>query len=380
MSKVGTTYPAEWLDITDPRSGIAVKQLTNHRAHSHHLYFTNPGWYDGGRRLLISSDRGNRTNLFGMDLESGEITQITNLDPLSPTNSVVFLQATVNPTRAEAYFWYGYDAVAIDLHTYKTHTIWTRPETHFGSMMNCSADGLYVCAGITEDLSAHFKIDYLRGYVGFDETWEYGPDSRIVKIPIDGGQTDTIRQENTWIGHVNTSPTQPSVLTFCHEGPWEKVDNRIWGMDIDSGEAWHIRPREVDSENIGHEYWHADGIHVGYHGGRPDGSRLFGRIRFDNSDKLEVQFPHETGHIHSNDFDLIVGDGGNEVRLWKWNGTAFNGPRVLCEHRSSGHIQQTHVHPRFTPDGSHVLFTSDVSGYGNVYLAKVPKFESLPEL
>jgi oligogalacturonide lyase len=43
-------------------------------------------------------------------------------------------------------------------------------------------------------------------------------------------------------------------------------------------------------------------------------------------------------------------------------------------------IQQLHVHPRFSPDGRHVLFTSDVSGYGNVYLAEVPEFASLPQV
>jgi oligogalacturonide lyase len=53
---------------------------------------------------------------------------------------------------------------------------------------------------------------------------------------------------------------------------------------------------------------------------------------------------------------------------------------VLCEHRSSKHIQQVHVHPRFSPDGGEVLYTSDVSGYGNLYLVDVPAFETLPKL
>lgn len=44
------------------------------------------------------------------------------------------------------------------------------------------------------------------------------------------------------------------------------------------------------------------------------------------------------------------------------------------------HIQQTHVHPRFSPDGSYVIFTSDVSGYGKVYKVDVPEFDSLPIL
>ena len=36
------------------------------------------------------------------------------------------------------------------------------------------------------------------------------------------------------------------------------------------------------------------------------------------------------------------------------------------------------MHPRFNADGSQVVFTSDVSGYGNVYLCDVPAFETLP--
>ena len=51
-----------------------------------------------------------------------------------------------------------------------------------------------------------------------------------------------------------------------------------------------------------------------------------------------------------------------------------DGPRVLYEHRSSFHIQQVQVHPRFGSDGRQVLFTSDISRYGNVYLAEVPEF------
>ncbi|HNZ40249.1 MAG TPA: oligogalacturonide lyase, partial [Candidatus Latescibacteria bacterium] len=58
----------------------------------------------------------------------------------------------------------------------------------------------------------------------------------------------------------------------------------------------------------------------------------------------------------------------------------FGPPRVLCRHRCSSHIQQLHVHPRFNPAGTQVLFTSDMSGYGNVYLADVPDVDKLPDV
>jgi len=375
----GRVWPAEWKTLEDPISGVEVRQLTDYKGHSHHLYFTNPGWYAGGRKLLFGSDRENRTNLFSLDLTSGEITQLTDLEPLPPPHETGFLATCLNPQGTEAYFYYGRSVVALDLASLDLRTLWETPEGFRRSMLNCTADGRSLCAGIFEDLSGRFRIDYGRGYIGFRETWEARPLSRIVCIATDGSGAEAVWEERYWIGHVNTSPTQSNLLTFCHEGPWDKVDNRIWGLDLSTGKAWRIRPRE-GQEAVGHEYWLDDGVTVGYHGRWPDGRKLFGRIRHDNSDRLETTTPHETGHMHSNDFTLIVGDGRPYVRLWRRRGEEFDGPRILAEHRSSFHIQKVHVHPRFSPDGSEVLFTSDRTGYGNLYLVEVTDFESLPRI
>lgn len=375
---IGRVWSPEWKDYNDPISGVNIRQLTNYKGHSNHLYFTNPGWYYDDQKLLFGSDREDRTNLFSIDLKTGEITQLTDLEPIEPPRETQFLSACVNLIRNEVYFWYDRQIIALELEPLEMRTLWQMPEGFMRSMLNCTADGKYVCAGIFEDLSDRIRIDYSRGYVGFGETFEAHPLSEIVCIATDGSGAQSVWEEKNWIGHVNTSPTQANLITFCHEGPWDKVDNRIWVLDLNTREAWILRPRE-ENESVGHEYWHADGIHIGYHGRWSDGRKFFGKIRYDNADGVEVSFPHETGHIHSNDFSMIVGDGGKIVRLWQWNGKEFDGPRVLCEHRSSFHIQQVHVHPRFSPDGKQVLFTSDVSGYGNLYLVKVPEFGSLPE-
>jgi hypothetical protein len=63
---------SEMKTYIDRASGVEVTQLTDHRGHSHHFYFTNPGWYAQGRKLLFASDRNNRTNLFGVDLVTGD--------------------------------------------------------------------------------------------------------------------------------------------------------------------------------------------------------------------------------------------------------------------------------------------------------------------
>ena len=50
-----------------------MRRLTAYRGHSHHFYFTNLGWYDGGRRLLISSDREDRN----LNLATGLVFKLT---------------------------------------------------------------------------------------------------------------------------------------------------------------------------------------------------------------------------------------------------------------------------------------------------------------
>ena len=57
------TMQSEKKTYIDRASGVEVTQLTEHKGHSHHFYFTNSGWYAQGRKLLFASDRNNRTNL-----------------------------------------------------------------------------------------------------------------------------------------------------------------------------------------------------------------------------------------------------------------------------------------------------------------------------
>ena len=85
----------------DGTSGVEVTQLTDYKGHSHHFYFTNPGWYAEGRKLLFCSDRNNRTNLFGIELETGEIEQLTDLEPVPLPREVECLRAAKNPINDE---------------------------------------------------------------------------------------------------------------------------------------------------------------------------------------------------------------------------------------------------------------------------------------
>ncbi len=374
----GTRFPAERRTFHDPATGSRITQLTDHKAHSYPLYFTNSGWWDGGRQLLFASDRGNMSNLYSLELVSGEITQLTDRGQPSETS---LLFSSLNPQREEAYYWYGRTLIALELRSTRERTLYTAPEGFATNMTSVGADGQSVYTGLYEDLSARFRVDLLRGYVGFREYWQAQPLSRVVRIDVEQARAETILEERHWIGHVNASPTQPHLLTYCHEGPWDEVDNRVWGLDTVSGRSWPIVPA-APGARVGHEYWFADGIHLGYHGKTATRDAFFGSVRFDNSEHVESAFPYHSQHVHSNRLELIVGDGDRDrpqLLLWRYRNGVFDPPRKLADHNSAAHVQITHVHPRFTPDDTQVLYASDASGYGNLYLVDVPALETLPE-
>lgn len=385
----GKTWPSEKRIFKDAITGVSITQLTSYLSHHFHLYFTNDGFYDDGRRLLIGSERENALNLYSLHMESGELTQLTDLSPSAAKG----IQGTyINPQRHEAYFTLDQSIIALNLDTYEEHSLFTLPDGYDFSNLSVTADGRTICFALSEDVSDRIAANLGQGYGGFEEIEEARPHSQIWVLDIDTKRAKVLHEEQRWIGHVNTSPTQNHILTFCHEGPWEKVDHRIWALNRETGEVWKVRAGD-GKQYAGHEYWHADGVRIGYHGftesiERADG-KFIGSIQFDNAGAEEYAFPYQNMHIHSNDAELIIGDGQQSsaypggtdqdyIFIWKKEQDRMNGPRRLCRHRGSFQTQHVHVHPRFSPDRSHVLFTSDMSGYGQVYVAEVPDFASLP--
>jgi len=375
------SFPPEGRQFEDPRTGARIRQLTDWRAHSYHLYFTHLDRWDDGRRMLIGSERHNAPNLYSVELDSGELTRLTDFGPHDEPGLIT---AFANPRRDEAYLTLnGAKLLAVDLPKARTRVLYTAPDGYRLAMHSCTADGQTVCIATNQDLAGRIRMDLGHGYIGFREYWAARPHCQIVAVPVDGGPARVVHEEDRWLTHVNTSPTLPNVLTFCHEGPWEVVEQRMWALELSSGTARPLRPQE-SGEAIGHEYWFADGERVGYHGRVAGRGPRYGWVRYDGSDGVEYDFPAGSTHFHSRDETLIVGDGSRtepRLLLWRLGPDGYEPPRVLAEHRGSFHTQVLHVHPRLVQDADgelRVVYTADTNGYGNVFIADVGDVGALP--
>lgn len=376
-------YPPEAKVFQDRVSGLSIRQLTSFKGHSQHPYFTDDGWFDNDRKMLFIADRNNARNLYCIDIDSGEISRLTNMPSHGPDLSSPM---AVNHAYNETYYQYNGCVYALNLDTLDTRPLYIVPKGYSFGGARPSANGKYIVAGLSEDLSASIKSNLAAGYVGFSEIFAAKPDCRIIRINVLDNTVDEIWRENYWVGHVNPSPAEARLLTFCHEGPWQKVDHRIWVLDVDTGKASKFRERRVEGEMVGHEYWLLDGVHIGYQVHRPKegGSKsYFGFARYDGTGEIEAPAVRVPGpdHIHSIGFDFVVSDTGKSIKGYKYNGADFDGPRVIAMHDGSFDWGSHHPHPRITRDGKHVVYNSTAAGYCNVYMAPIPDdFYALPQL
>ncbi len=371
---LGEKFQSEAFFYTDDKTGAKLVRLTSGRYNSSHIYFTNNSLYDNYSKLVIISDRSGTPNYYSVDLNTYEITQVSDLPFVPFPDSRRLYEGIVDGKRNYLYFFLDDDLCRIDLMTYEMISVYKKPSDYEHHVVSCCDDSDYVYTSIYCKAQCPTRID--------EQTTPYAPKphSQIIKAKYDGSGYKVILEDMNWIAHVNVSPTDQHKITFCHEGTWHCVDNRIWGMDTESGKVWAIK--DPDGATVGHEFWYSDGKRIGYHG-HLSGKRLFASCNFDGTPIQSTSFEGNTGQTFALDEKLIVGDGsaqGKYLRLWRLEGESYGAPRALCLHNCTFKTQSCHVHPRFFHDGKRVLFTSDKDGYEQVYIVDIGDFDSLPLL
>ena len=120
---IGKRYPPERRTYRDSQTGHQVTQLTDSPAEDYHLYFYNPAITLDGRYLIFFSERTGLSNLFRLQLDSGEIVQLTDTRPVRaeywPFTEAVrgsgACLATIGSGGREIFYFEGSELWAVEL-------------------------------------------------------------------------------------------------------------------------------------------------------------------------------------------------------------------------------------------------------------------------
>ncbi|WKV50884.1 oligogalacturonate lyase [Dickeya fangzhongdai] len=368
----------------DSVTGTEVVRLTPPDVICHRNYFYQKCFSNDGSKLLFGGAFDGPWNYYLLDLKTQQATQLTEGTGdntfggfLSPDDDALYYVKNVR------------NLMRVDLNTLEETNIYQVPDDWVGY-------GTWVAnSDCTKMVGIEIKKEDwkpLTDWKKFQEFYFTNPCCRLIRIDLKTGEATTILQENQWLGHPIYRPGDDNTVAFCHEGPHDLVDARMWFINEDGTNMRKVK-EHAPGESCTHEFWVPNGSALAYVSYLKGSTNRFicsvDPVTLENRQLTEMP---PCSHLMSNyDGALMVGDGCNAPVDVKDDGgyKIENDPFLyvfnmktgkhfqVAQHNTSwevleGDRQVTHPHPSFTPDDKHILFTSDVDGKPALYLAKVP--------
>ncbi len=384
---IGDTWRSEMQEFRDEKTGRRVLKLTS-TGNNYHLYFTENSFDSRKNEIIFKSDRAAGEdklpheeplyNLFRMNLDTGEIVQLT--DEAQPV-----VACTKTPDSEIIVYKTGNLLKKLEPATGKTTVIYEETGNYSLGAPSIACNRRYVAFCRNEN------VNVPRGpnYSGFKESFYRIKDGRITVAYLDGSGWFDVFKDTHWVGHFQFCPDDPTIGSYCHEGPWNLVTQRIWLLDFVAREA---KPcfRQDEQDSVGHEFWTQDGyLFFDDRGPGHDGTITSSRTQAvatevpvnqnvmtpfvglaDRNGNVvkRIEMPFYCNHYHANpDNTLLVGDDVDDLVLIDISREPAT-LKVLCNHKTSWHTQTAHCHPTWSWNGDRILYASDYGGKVNLYM------------
>jgi oligogalacturonide lyase len=381
--------PRTWID---PDTGHRVVRLTDEPG-SASLYFNQNAYTADGKKMVYTTPVG---------------ISVLNLDTRA-AKPVVTGRVRVIVTGRKSqnvYYLKGGSVFSTDVETGATREIAKVPAR--GSIATVNADETLLAGTYTEQDAPAVNVtdpDAPQQLVQATNKGQMMEQRLAARIPmglfivdVKTGAVRTIHKSTDWLNHLEFSPTDPTLLMFCHEGPWHKVD-RLWTIRTDSGQITKIHSRTMAMEIWGHEFWSQDGKTIWYDLQTPRGEVFWlAGYNVDTGERTWYHLDRNEWSIHFNvtkDGTLFTGDGGDPGQVahapdgeWIYlfrpelipnRGAAdksFVNPGVLHSERlvnMSKHQYKLEPNVSFTPDQKWVVFRSNMFGPTYTFAVEVAK-------
>ncbi len=317
--------PKDWID---PDTGHRIVRLSE-EDNTQSLYFHQNPYTPDGKKLVVTTPDGIAT----INLQTHEIKKVTlgnvpsaRMDQHDTTPADTRLShIVVGKKTSTAFYLRGADIMATNLDTGVSRKIGTLPEElRWGAGFTVNADEtLLAGAGNAEPGPM--------GAIGPDWAGNQALPQRLralvpmVLYTVDlktGEVKKFFHADHDWLNHVQFSPTDPTLLMYCHEGPWDQVD-RIWQIHVNGGEPKLLHSRTMPMEIAGHEFWAADGKSAWYDLQTPK-SQVFWVAGEDlaTGQRTRYSLPINEWSVHYNispDGKFFAGDGGGPTSVARGN-------------------------------------------------------------
>lgn len=359
----GEWVPAPPQRRQDSQTGHSFDVVSGGIGNNTHIYFNRANFTGDSQHLIFRSDRTGSWQIYAYNIGGRRLRRLTEaaLDPGRPS---------IDPCRPLLYYTQGCEVRRLNIETLDDEAVYRHPTPEGGTflLMDISGDGQYL--GFME-IGPYDKAK--DGTADFVRRFEARPLSSFWVATADGAKVWKVHEEKRHLQHLLFCPTDPTTLMYCHEGPWDRVEQRLWLMRWDGTQIRPLRYQETPDLAIGHEYWCPDGRHVDYV--RRCKGRPTAVCRIDTlSGRETVLTLHGYCHfICDRTGTLIVGDDAEYVTLLDVpTGTLT----PLVRHNQELTIANTlyHPHPAFSPDGTLIVFCRrDEQGRNDVCLMERPK-------
>jgi oligogalacturonide lyase len=373
--------PREWVD---PNTGHKIIRISDEPG-SQSLYFHYNAYTATGDKMVYTS----RTGLYVYDFGSGKSEKIIE----GRVGDVV-----VGPKTRQVYYIKDGTVYGADLDTKKTRSIVTEPRLRTGSGFALNSTETVLGGSYTEGEvpktvqapAANLPPNAPRdNYEGKGDMMERRLAAKIpmalYTLDIKTGEVKAFYHSTDWLNHVQFSPTDPTLMMFCHEGPWHKVD-RIWTIRTDGSDLKKIHTRTMDMEIAGHEFFSHDGRYIYYDLQTPKGKEFWlAGVEVATGKPVRYAVPRSEWSVHYNvspNGKFFSGDGGGPrsvaapgngqwLYLFTPDGAKFRTEKLVD---LSKHDYGLEPNATFTPDGKWLVFRSNmVGGDSQVYAVQIKK-------
>ncbi len=378
----GKPMPDEWVDQD---TNHRIIRLTRKPGDNASFYFHNNPFIKQksaeGDLMIFYGDDDRGRNIYAVNLKTLEIIPLTGDDSRK--------RGEIAGNGSRKVFYQVNDSIfSIDVDTRKKNLVFVFPPDFKGSITTLNADETLLGGAWATDAEKQISRKYPDKGEYFDRIFEARLPRTLFTIDVKTKKLNKVFTDSAWLNHVQFSPTDPSLLMFCHEGPWHKLD-RIWTIDLKTKETRLIHKRTMDMEIAGHEWFGPDGKTIWFDLQMPRGETFYVAGHDLNSGN-EIRYPLERNEwsVHytlSWDKRLFAGDGGGPTSVAKAKDGQWiylfrrQGNRLIPEKlvNMKNHQYKFEPNVHFSPDGKWIIFRANFEGHEEVYAVETNKWKSL---